>query len=170
MKPNLEHILTASLDALGLNHLTWRLHNKTRLASIVRAKQLYCLLAFEEGYSHNEIGRHIGLHRTSVIHHINTFRDHCDIYPDCSDLLEEARSLIPDCEGAQRSHKISAWLARCHTRLLVISPNRPTSVSGYWVSEGSRPYNPQEAFPQITYQSGPIKVLINVTIDNNEKM
>lgn len=166
MRPSLANILDATLETLAIERWEWDMNHKSRQSAMVKAKELFCLLAFDEGYLHKEIGQFIGQHRTTAIHHINMFRAHCDIYPKCYELIERARSLIVRNNGeVQRSSYSSGWLARSHTGLLTISPNKPERMAGYWMAEGTKPFVPQTAFPQITYESGPAKVTIKVTID-----
>ena len=62
------------------------------------------------------------------------------------------------------------YLARSSTGLLIITPSIPHEFGGYWISEGARPYCPQSAFPQITKETGPVKVKIKVTIEDYEQM
>jgi hypothetical protein len=62
------------------------------------------------------------------------------------------------------------YIARTSSGFLIISPTIPNEVGGYWIAEGVRPYYPQSAFPQITKETGPVKVKIKVTIEEHEEM
>lgn len=170
MKPSLNEVLKAVLNVLNMDPLDWDQHHKSRIGRIVRAKELFCLLAYEEGYAHSEIGRFLELHRTSSHHYVKQFRTQCEIYPSCKSLLESARLLLPRTPDFPKAHCRTAWLARCRSGLLVQSPGKPEDVSGWWVAEGSRPFYDQRAFPQITYESGPAKVIINVILDDHEEV
>ena len=62
------------------------------------------------------------------------------------------------------------YLARTSSGFLIIAPTIPNEVNGYWIAEGARPYYPQSAFPQITKETGPVKVKIKVTIEDHEEV
>ena len=61
-----------------------------------------------------------------------------------------------------------SYLARSSTGLLIIAPTVPHEYGGFWMAEGARPYYPQSAFPQITKETGPVKVKIKVIIEEYE--
>ena len=171
MRPSLDDIMNTTLSVLNIETSEWEAYRKSRQSFIVRAKELFCLLSFEEGYTHQEIATAIGLHRSTVIHHINAFKAHCDLYPSCYRLIERSQKLLePSRKNRQKHSYSSGWLARSASGLLTISPVRPERFAGYWVAEGSRPFDPQGAFPQVTYETGPIRVLIKVTMEEDEKM
>ena len=134
-------------------------------------KELFCLLAYEYGYNHSEIGRFIHQHRTSVIHNINVLKDHCDVYPSCNMLIEDARALIsPKKENPFSYVTYVAYIARCRSGMLIISSQKPEGMSGYWISCDAKPFYPQDAFPKLTYEKGPAKVKIKITLDENEEV
>lgn len=169
MKPRLAEILEVALATLGVDYVDWENYSRSRQQWIVRIKELYCLLSHEQGYSHEQIGRYIHCHRTSVIHHIKSLRDHCRVYPKCNELIEQARvSLKPYIQKDQLEDVSYSYLARTSTGFLTISPTIPTDIGGCWIAEGTRPYYPQSAFPQITKETGPVKVKIRVTIVDHE--
>ena len=171
MKPKLTEILNVTLATLGVDEVDWENYSRSRQQWIVRIKELFCLLAHEQGYSHGQIGKFIHHHRTTVIHHIKMLRDHCSVYPKCKELIEQARiSLKPFIKENQLENVSYGYLARTSTGFLIIAPARPDEVNGYWVAEGARPYYPQSAFPQITKETGPVKVKIKVTIEDHEEM
>ena len=70
----------------------------------------------------------------------------------------------------QKSVTTHAWLARTRTGLLLISPNQFTDFAGWWMAEDTKPFYPQNSFPQITYDLGPVKVKVKVIIEDNEKV
>lgn len=171
MKPKLTDILDVALATLGIDYVDWENYSRSRQSFIVRIKELYCLLAYEQGYSQDQIGKLIRHHRTTVNHYIKTLRDHCSVYPKCNELLEHAReSLKPFIKEEQLEDVSYSYLARTSTGFLIIAPTFPDEVNGYWIAEGARPYYPQSAFPQITKEAGPVKVKIKVTIEDHEEM
>lgn len=171
MKPKLSEILNVALVTLGVDYVDWENYSRSRQQWVVGIKKLYSLLAYEQGYSHEEIGKYIHHHRTTIINSIKTFKDHCSIYPKCNELVEAARvSLKSLIRGEQLADVSSGYLARTSTGFLIIAPTIPNEVGGYWIAEGARPYYPQSAFPQITKETGPVKVKIKVTIEDHEEM
>lgn len=169
MKPKLAEILEVVLATLGVDYVDWENYSRSRQQWIVRIKELYCLLAHEQGYSHEQIGRYIHCHRTSVIHHIKSLSDHCSVYPKCNELIEQARvSLKPYIQKDQLEDVSYSYLARSYSGLLTISPAIPERMGGYWIAEGAKPYCNQSSFPQITWESDPVKVKIRVTIVDHE--
>ena len=62
----------------------------------------------------------------------------------------------------------SGYLARSKNGILIISPGVPERYCGYWVGERTKPYVHQDAFPFLTWESEPIKVKIQITIDHEE--
>jgi hypothetical protein len=171
IKPKLTDILTITLKTLNVSREDWERYRKTRMAFIIRVKELFCQLAYERGYSHENIGRFIGLHRTSVISRIKTLQDLCDVYPKYCDTIDDARVKLQEYILGEQLEDVSiSYLARSSTGLLIISPSKPNRVCGYWIGEGSRPYYPQTSFPQITWESEPVMVKIKVTLENHEEV
>lgn len=168
MKPNLDDILNAALKTLNIEYVEWENLRHSRMRYIIRAKELFCLLAAEEGYSYSAIGKYLKANHTSARHHVNKFKAHCEIYPDCHSLVKRARSLIP--RPCPAEHVTHAYLARCKSGNLVISTSKLIDAAGYWIAEGARPYYPNTAFPQITYESSPARVSVIVKINEDEKV
>ena len=171
MKPKLTDILNVALATLGVDYVDWENYSRSRQSFVIRVKELYSLLAYEQGYSLTQIGKHIHHHRATVLYHIRTLKDHCSVYPKCNELIEQAReSLKAFIKGEQLEDVSYGYLARTSSGLLIIAPIIPKDVSGYWIAEGARPYYPQSAFPQITRETGPVKVKIKVKIEDHEEM
>ena len=168
-RPKLSEILDITLATLGVDIGDWEIHSRSRQQWIVKVKEVYCLLAYEYGYSHTQIGNYIKCHRTTVIHYIKALRGQCRIYQKWSNLVEKARtSLKPFVKKGQLEDVSHGYLARSSTGMLIISPIIPSEFCGYWIAEGSRPYATQSAFPQITKETGPVKVKIKVIIEDHE--
>lgn len=171
MKPELTEILNAARAVLGVEQSEWDLNKNSRQSAIIKTKQLFCLLAFEFGYDHSEIGSVVNQHRTTVIHHINAFKDHCDIYPKCNELVEEAKALLQSIvDTPYSSVLLDAYISRCRSGMLILSTAKPHDMCGYWIAEDAKPFYPQDAFPKVTYETGPVKCKIKVTLDKNEEV
>lgn len=171
MKPKLAEIFNVALATLGVDYADWENYSRSRQQWIVRIKELYSLLALEQGYSHKEIGTYIHHHRTTIIHYIKTLKDHCSVYPKCNELIEQARVSLRSVVKEEQLEDVSySYLARTSSGFLIIAPTIPNEVNGYWIAEGARLYHPQSAFPQITKETGPVKVKIKVTIEDHEEV
>jgi hypothetical protein len=168
MKPSLNEILRATLETLNIDSEDWEKNIRSRKGYIIRAKELFCTLAAEEGHSYVKIGLFLGAGHSTAIHHAKTFKAYCELYPTYYDLIESANKRIP--RPLPKEHVTRAWLARCKSGALVISSSRLVEAAGYWISEGSRPYYPASAFPQVTYGRGPVKVLVTVSLDEDENL
>ena len=170
MRPNLADILKAVLNQECMPYSVWESMSSYRVANIVRVKQMTSFIAHKYGYKHIEIAHFLKMHRTTVIYYIKTIEDLCSVYEAERDSVNKICEYLASDQAIQFSDISSAWLARSVTGLLTISPHKPNEFGGYWMAEGSKVYSPQESFPQVTYGSGPVKVKIKVTIDNDEKM
>ena len=65
---------------------------------------------------------------------------------------------------------LDAYLARCRTGMLIVSTGKPSDMCGYWIAEDAKPFYPQSAFPVVTYETGPVRCKIKVTLDDHEKV
>lgn len=167
---SLEKILECTLHYCNITRAEWEDLSHRRLGCIVFAKQLVSHIAFNEGYECKEIARFFGNHRTTTIHHIKTLRDEIIIYPHIQKLVDSIiDKLGPLPQEPQKQMVTYGWLARSTTGLLTLSQHVPEKLGGYWIAEGSKPF-PSDQFPQITYETGPVKVEIKVTLEENEKM
>ena len=170
MRHDLSHIQEVTLRCMDITPGEWKSKIKTREARIVRAKQIIAYIANMEGYTSVEISKHLGLHRTTIIHHTGVMQSEYVTYPRLRELVDnviEHLSLIPQ---RQTSMATYGWLARNTMGLLTISPNKPERMGDhYWIAEGSRPF-PRDQFRQITYDRGPVRVRIQITIDEDETM
>lgn len=170
MRPLLSDILQATLNRLRIPYDEWETMNSFRVSRTIKVKQLLSLIAHEQGYKHIEIAEFLRTHRTTVIYHIKSAEDLCSVYEKYRDDADAIREICNSDRQYQLSHVSQAWIARTRTGLLIISPNKFTDYAGWWMAEDAKPFYPQDSFPQVTYDSGPVKVNIKVTINNNEKM
>lgn len=167
---SLEKILECTLVCCNITNEEWHDLTRRRMGYIVRAKQLVSHIAFNEGYKHKEIAQFFGHHRTTIIHNIKTLRDEIKIYPSIQSLVNMiVDKLGPLPEEPQKQMVTYGYLARSSTGLLIFSPHIPENLGGFWMAEGSKPF-PRDQFPQVTYETGPVKVKIKVTLEEDEKV
>lgn len=170
MKYKLNEILSAALTYYKFSREEWETLKNRRLRKIVNIKQIVSLIAFESGYTHQEIGQFLGRGRCDIIHLVNVFKEQCDIYSEYREAVDSIISSLDKNQPYQVSHYQYGWLARNATGLLTLSPVKPEKMAGFWIAEGTKPFSSQQSFPQITYDSGPVQVKIRTTIEGNEKM
>lgn len=170
MRYKLSEILSAALAYYEISSEEWESIKSRRLGKSVIIKQTVSLIAFESGYTHKEIGQFLGKSRCDIIHHVNVFKEQCDIYQEYREAVDNIISSLNMNQPHQVSHYEYGWLARSATGLLTLSPVKPEKMAGFWIAEGTKPFSSQQSFPQITYASGPVQVKIRTTIEGNEKM
>lgn len=170
MKPQLSDILNATLLQLRIPYDEWETMYSYRIARTIKVKQILSLVAYEYGYKHIEIAEFLHTHRTTVIYHIKTAVDMYTVYDNYRNEVDAVRAICSSDKLYQLSHVSHAWIARTRTGLLIISPNKFEDYSGWWMANDTRTYHPQDSFPQVTYESGPVRVKVKVTIEDNEEM
>jgi hypothetical protein len=161
MRPSLDAILKESLKQFEMRYDDFEILRYTRSRRVVMVKQAVAVVAQEVGYRHQVIAGFLGQERSTIVNYLKQMRDLCDVYPDIRGKLDLIRKKV----SYRNSHTSYGYLARSHSGLLTLSPVEPSRMVGYWVAEGSKPYKDQKAFPQITWESEPVKVKINVTIE-----
>ena len=163
---SLDHILECTLRCCNITREEWQKQMHGRKGYIARAKQLLSYIALNEGYDHNDIAQFLEQHRTSVIHNAKVLWEQMSFYPPLQDLVDRIVHMLgPLPQEYQKQMITYGWLARSSTGLLTFSPHAPEKLGGYWMAEGSKPF-PSDQFPQITYETGPVKVKIKVTLEN----
>lgn len=168
MKPSLRDILHSALEVTKINKEDWELFKYCRLQQVIHTKRLVALIASEYGYNHKEIASILGIDRSTVHHHIKIVKDLYSLYEDAKEMVDITHQSIEKKMGKESVRELDAWLSRSKNGILIISPSQPEKMGSFWVAEGSKPFR-QEAFPQVTYDSGPIKVKVRISIDY-EKM
>ena len=168
-KYSLEHILNVTLKHLNLSQEDWIYYKHTRLGPIYRTKQILALLAYREGYSKSEISRFLGMSRSAALRQINTIRDEISIYKATKELVTKVQEEVNQLPRTQTKMVSYAWLSRSKEGILTASPTIPEKFCDYWIAPGSRTL-PKDQFPQISYYSEPVKVRIQITIEEDETM
>lgn len=163
-KYSLEHILNVTLKNLNLSEADWSYYKKTRLGVIYKAKQILALLAYREGYSKSEISKFLEMSRSAALRQISTITDECSIYKATKELVEKVQEEVNQLPRTQTKMVSYAWLSRSKEGILTVSPTIPEKFCDYWIAPGSRTL-PKDLFPQISYYSEPVKVKIQITIE-----
>ena len=86
MKPTLEDIFYAVLEAFDINEETYRNIQKSRKSLAVSVRQVICWIGQNTyGYTQNEIGLYLGLDHSTVWHNKMKVEDY--IYPNTTILV-----------------------------------------------------------------------------------
>lgn len=170
MKTELHRILDAVLKVLKVSREVWENPSSRLPRRFTNVKQFFSHVASEKGYSTQEIASALGINRTTAHHHVKQMKLYCNVYDNYQSTVDDIMNILDKAGPYQNIHVGYGYLARSKSGMLTISPTIPEKVGPFWISEGSRPFSPQESFPQITFDSGPMKVKIKVTLEENEKM
>ena len=165
MKHPLKQIHDVTLRCMNISPAEWEARGHSRDGRIVRARQILSLIAFNEGYSHNNIAAFLKQHRTSILHHISTIRSESKIYPRLQDLIDRVIETLGPIPFRQTTMIMHGWLARSRNGMLTFSIKKPEPLGGYWMAEGTRPF-PQDQFQQITYEAGPVRTKIKIMLED----
>lgn len=166
MKPRLTKILNTTLDVFGISNDDWELLKHTREHRAIRIVQAVSYIAYEYGFRTQIIAKFLDKTRGTIAYHIRETKDSITIYKDCKDTINLIKGMLQ----YEHEHETSGFLSRSQDGLLIMHPIEPERLGTFWVSVGSYVYQNQAAFPQITWETGPAKVKITVTLDNDEKM
>lgn len=166
MRHDLQHILDTTLKLCNVSQTEWEDNRKSRQGYIVRVRQITALIACEmEGYSLVEVGEFFGKHHATIISYIKTLKDQIDVYPGIQNLVDSVVARLDPLP--QEELTMHGWLARSYTGLLTISLSRPEKVGGFWIAEKNESL-PADQFPQITFESGPAKIKIKITLEKED--
>jgi hypothetical protein len=167
---SLEKILECTLHYCVISEEEWRNLRSRSIGEIVRVKQILSFIASNEGYTSNEIAEFLGQHRTTVIYYVKTLKDQIVFYPPIQNLVDSIVHMLGPLPHEPQKQMITyGYLARSSTGFLTFSQHIPEMLGGYWIAEGSKPF-PRDQFPQVTYETGPVKVKIKVTINKDEEV
>lgn len=169
MKHELTEILEVTLRCMNITPEQWEERKDSRDAKMVMTRQLVSLIAYKEGHYCTDIAAFLNQHRTTILHHITTMQDLGRLYPKVHELIKEVTGNLSINNNLQTSMTVRGWIARGRNKHLLFSPNKPEDINGYWFAEGSKTF-PSDQFQQITYGMGPVRVKIEVTLEDNEAM
>lgn len=161
MKPRLNKILQETLKYFNMSHEDWELLKFTRTAKIAQIMQLFSYIAADCRYRPSTIAKFLGRDRTTVVHNISRTTELASVYKD----VRVAIRSIMDALHYEGTHTSTGYLARSRNGLLTLSSTLPEREAGYWLAADTKPFVNQHAFPQITWDSHPVKVTIKVCIE-----
>ena len=161
MKPTLDDIFYAVLDAFDINEETYRKIKRSREIIAVSVRQVICWIGQNTyGYTQNEIGLYLGLDHSTVWHNKMKAQDYMSYDKDYKMCVNKALSILCAKEKEeQKEYSISGWVARDEVGGLTFFSDKPIREPfpfdrSVWCGEVSSILAPS-LFPQITWESEP---------------
>ena len=158
MKPTLDDIFYAVLDAFDINEETYRKIKRSREIIAVSVRQVICWIGQNTyGYTQNEIGLYLGLDHSTVWHNKMKAQDYISYDNSYKMCVNKALSIL--CSKGQKECSIRGWIVRDEDGELTVfsdKPMRKTFSGGksFWYGEEPIGLDPS-LFPQITCESEP---------------
>lgn len=158
MKPTLDDIFHAVLEAFDIDEETYRNIKDSRVRLALSVRQVICWIGHNTyGYSQNKIGLYLGLNHSTVWHNKTKAQDYMSYDKDYKMCVNKALSIL--CAKGQKGCSISGWVVRDEDGELTVFSDKPiketfSDGTSFWCGEEPRGLDPS-LFPQITWESEP---------------
>ena len=162
MRPTLDDIFYAVLEAFDINEETYRNIQKSRKSLAVSVRQVICWIGQNiYGYTQNAIGLYLGLDHSTVWHNKMKAQDYMSYDNSYKMCVNKALSILSakEEEEGQKEYSVSGWTVRDEDGELTVFSDKPIrkTLSGgksFWY--GEEPVGLDiSLFPQITCESEP---------------
>ena len=171
MRPTLDDIFYAVLEAFDIDDETYRNIKDSRESLAVSVRQVICWIGQNTyGYSQNKIGLYLGLNHSTVWHNKMKAQDYMSYDKDYKMCVNRALSILYAKEGDenQRECSISGWVVRDEDGELTVFSDKPIRETfsddmSFWCGEEPRGLDPS-LFPQITWESEPQECEMNLRL------
>lgn len=168
MRPTLDEILSASLEALGYDRQYWKSVRNRRLPDAVKIKQFVTYLGHEiEGYPMTRIGAFLGPSHATISSHYHNAKFFLQHEQDYREAMDNALEIIDRLKGVQKHVTIRGWVARDKDGSVFFYEEKPhRSENGRWLTYGYHAYGyvTDEMFPHITWESEPQEAEITIRL------
>lgn len=162
MKPTLDDIFYAVLEAFDIDDETYRNIKDSRENLAVSVRQVVCWIGQNTyGYTQNAIGLYLGLNHSTVCHNKKKAQDYMSYDSSYKICVNKALSILSakEEEEGQKEYSISGWIVRDEDGELTVfsdKPMRKTFSGGKSFWYGEEPIGLDiSLFPQITCESEP---------------
>jgi hypothetical protein len=156
MKPTFDEIYRATIEEFGMTDEGFWRSIKSRDALFVRVRQALCYIARSFDYSSLYIAKKLKYNHSTVLYHEKTAQDHIRFERDYKGHLD---SILRKLRESSNLYKIDGFLVREGDGFtMFFEGDKPSRVDGakLWVVEDGEAYSiPEDAFPQITWESEP---------------
>ena len=162
MKPTLDDIFHAVLEAFDIDDETYRNIKDSRENLAVSVRQVVCWIGQNTyGYTQNAIGLYLGLNHSTVWHNKMKAQDYISYDNSYKMCVNKALSILSakEEEEGQKEYSISGWIARDEVGGLTFFSDKPIREPfpfdrSVWCGEVSSVLA-LSLFPQITWESEP---------------
>ena len=162
MKPTLDDIFYAVLEAFDTDDETYRNIKDSRENLAVSVRQVICWIGQNTyGYTQNAIGLYLGLNHSTVCHNKKKAQDYMSYDSSYKICVNKALSILSakEEEEGQKEYSVSGWIVRDEDGELTVfsdKPMRKTFSGGKSFWYGEEPIGLDiSLFPQITCESEP---------------
>ena len=162
MKPTLDDIFHAVLEAFDIDDETYRNIKESRVPLAMSVRQVFCWIGQKTyGYTQNEMGLYLGLNHSTVCHNKKKAQDYMSYDSSYKTCVNKALSILSakEEEEGQKEYSVSGWIVRDEDGELTVfsdKPIRKTFSGGKSFWYGEEPVGLDiSLFPQITCESEP---------------
>lgn len=162
MRPTLDDIFHAVLEALDIDDETYRNIKESRVPLAMSVRQVICWIGQNAyGYTQNEMGLYLGLNHSTVCHNKKKAQDYMSYDSSYKTCVNKALSILSakEEEEGQKEYSVSGWIVRDEDGELTVfsdKPIRKTFSGGKSFWYGEEPVGLDiSLFPQITCESEP---------------
>lgn len=162
MKPTLDDIFHAVLEAFDIDDETYRNIKESRVPLAMSVRQVICWIGQNTyGYTQNEMGLYLGLNHSTVCHNKKKAQDYMSYDSSYKTCVNKALSILSakEEEEGQKEYSVSGWIVRDEDGELTVfsdKPIRKTFSGGKSFWYGEEPVGLDiSLFPQITCESEP---------------
>ena len=162
MKPTLDDIFHAVLEAFDIDDETYRNIKESRVPLAMSVRQVICWIGQNTyGYTQNEMGLYLGLNHSTVCHNKKKAQDYMSYDSSYKTCVNKALSILSakEEEEGQKEYSVSGWIVRDEDGELTVfsdKPMRKTFSGGKSFWYGEEPIGLDiSLFPQITCESEP---------------
>ena len=162
MKPTLDDIFHAVLEAFDIDDETYRNIKESRVPLAMSVRQVICWIGQNTyGYTQNEMGLYLGLNHSTVCHNKKKAQDYMSYDSSYKTCVNKALSILSakEEEEGQKEYSVSGWIVRDEDGELTVfsdKPIRKTFSGGKSFWYGEEPIGLDiSLFPQITCESEP---------------
>ena len=162
MRPTLDDIFHAVLEAFDIDDETYRNIKESRVRLAMSVRQVICWIGQNTyGYTQNEMGLYLGLNHSTVCHNKKKAQDYMSYDSSYKTCVNKALSILSakEEEEGQKEYSVSGWIVRDEDGELTVfsdKPIRKTFSGGKSFWYGEEPVGLDiSLFPQITCESEP---------------
>lgn len=137
MRPTLQEILDATLNVLNISKDIYDKTRNSRLANVVRVRQIFCYVGEHYGYTLHAMGNFLHLTHSTVYHNKEMAKDFCSYEKGYANKINE---ILSHFEKVQKIYVAKGTVQR--------GQNGSISFLGD-DANGIKAFLPSECFPQV---------------------